>query len=294
MDGIEAVRIIRNEINSEYAKTVPIIALTANAITGNEEMFLSKGFNAFISKPIDIMRLDTILNQWVRDKQTEEILRNAEKMRSDMLNAANSAELEELPFGGFDIEVKGVDLERGISRYEGEDAYLGVLRSYAIHTPSLLEKLRSLAPETLPEYAVTVHGLKGSSYGICADDIGRQAEELEHAAKEGNYERVRGENDAFILKVEAALSGLQELFQSCAAEGPEKKKAGAPDRQTLEKLLEASKRFKPIIMEEFLAELESREYESGGDLVVWLREQLDNLEYDAIRERLEAECAEVV
>jgi hypothetical protein len=41
-------------------------------------------------------------------------------------------------------------------------------------------------------------------------------------------------------------------------------------------------------MEEAVTELESFEYESGGELVVWLREQLDNLEYDAIHERLES------
>jgi signal transduction histidine kinase/ActR/RegA family two-component response regulator len=63
MDGIEAVRIIRNEIDSDYARAVPIVALTANAIAGNEEMFLSKGFNGFISKPIDISRLDEILKR---------------------------------------------------------------------------------------------------------------------------------------------------------------------------------------------------------------------------------------
>jgi CheY-like chemotaxis protein len=54
MDGIEAVRIIRTEINSEYALTVPVIALTANAIEGNRKMFLESGFNDFISKPVDI------------------------------------------------------------------------------------------------------------------------------------------------------------------------------------------------------------------------------------------------
>jgi len=52
MDGIEATRIIREEIGTEYSQNVPITALTANAIVGNEEMFLSKGFQALISKPI--------------------------------------------------------------------------------------------------------------------------------------------------------------------------------------------------------------------------------------------------
>ncbi len=49
MDGIEAKRIIREDIGTDYAKNIPIIALTANAIVGNEEMFLSQGFQDFIS-----------------------------------------------------------------------------------------------------------------------------------------------------------------------------------------------------------------------------------------------------
>ncbi|MDR1137836.1 MAG: response regulator [Synergistaceae bacterium] len=68
MDGIEATRIIRKDIDSEYARTVPIVALTANALSGNEEMFLAAGFNDFLPKPIDITQLDVVLNKWVRDR----------------------------------------------------------------------------------------------------------------------------------------------------------------------------------------------------------------------------------
>jgi CheY-like chemotaxis protein len=74
MDGIEATRIIREEIGSGYAKNLPIIALTANAIVGNEEMFLSKGFQAFIPKPIEFARLDAIIRRWVRGKDVEKPL----------------------------------------------------------------------------------------------------------------------------------------------------------------------------------------------------------------------------
>jgi CheY-like chemotaxis protein len=63
MDGIEAVRIIRSEIDSDYARNIPIVALTANALAGNAEMFLEKGFNGFISKPIDIKALDGLLKK---------------------------------------------------------------------------------------------------------------------------------------------------------------------------------------------------------------------------------------
>ena len=66
MDGIEATRIIHEEIDSDYARNIPIVALTANALVGNEELFLSKGFCAFLSKPMDSRKLaevlDTILN----------------------------------------------------------------------------------------------------------------------------------------------------------------------------------------------------------------------------------------
>ncbi|GHV33007.1 hypothetical protein FACS18949_05830 [Clostridia bacterium] len=65
MDGVEAVRLIR-EIGTDYAKNVPIIALTANAIAGSEDMFLKNGFQAFIPKPIDVARMDEVISRWVR------------------------------------------------------------------------------------------------------------------------------------------------------------------------------------------------------------------------------------
>ncbi len=71
VDGIEATRYIRNDIGTEYARSVPIIALTANAVSGSREMFLANGFNGFISKPIDISQLDSILNQCVLRKAAD-------------------------------------------------------------------------------------------------------------------------------------------------------------------------------------------------------------------------------
>jgi signal transduction histidine kinase/CheY-like chemotaxis protein len=67
MDGIEAARIIREEIGTMYARTVPIVVLTAADITGMEKTFLQNGFNDFLIKPLDIIRLDSVLTRWVRD-----------------------------------------------------------------------------------------------------------------------------------------------------------------------------------------------------------------------------------
>jgi len=76
MDGIETTKIIRS-----LGYTCPIIALTANAIMGQAEMFISNGFDDFISKPVDIRHLNAILNKLVRDKQTPEVIEAAHKAR---------------------------------------------------------------------------------------------------------------------------------------------------------------------------------------------------------------------
>ncbi|MCL1964344.1 MAG: ATP-binding protein, partial [Firmicutes bacterium] len=73
LDGVQAIQAIR-AIHTEYAKTIPIIALTANAIAGNEQMFLSFGFQAFLSKPIDILQLDAVIRRWIRNKSREALL----------------------------------------------------------------------------------------------------------------------------------------------------------------------------------------------------------------------------
>ena len=65
INGKEAVRIIRHDINNEYAKTVPIIALTANTVIGNKDIFHSWGFQDVLSKPLDIRHLDAVVNTWI-------------------------------------------------------------------------------------------------------------------------------------------------------------------------------------------------------------------------------------
>jgi len=70
MDGIETTQKLRE---SGYKGT--IVALTANALVGNDELFMQKGFDGFISKPIDVCRLNEALNKFVRDKHPEEAKR---------------------------------------------------------------------------------------------------------------------------------------------------------------------------------------------------------------------------
>jgi signal transduction histidine kinase/ActR/RegA family two-component response regulator len=68
MDGIECTRLIR-ALEGNYAKTVPIVALTANALAGNRELFLASGMNDALAKPIDIEKLFTLVGYWLGDNK---------------------------------------------------------------------------------------------------------------------------------------------------------------------------------------------------------------------------------
>ena len=188
MDGIETTNIIRKEINSEYAKNVPIIALTANAVAGNDKMFLENGFQAFLSKPIDILRMDNILNTWVRDKNKEKkLVPVPEKPQSDRVKIFKNASLP------------GLNITAGLARLDyDEESYLQILHSFSDHIPELLETARKEVSGNLMEFRIAVHGIKGSSRGIGADDLADKAEELEKAAKHGDEAFVKKHTAAFL------------------------------------------------------------------------------------------------
>lgn len=70
MDGVETMRAIRMLPEKRY-QSLPIIALTANATENAKQMFLQLGFNGFLSKPIDIKKLNGILEKWLRPLHDE-------------------------------------------------------------------------------------------------------------------------------------------------------------------------------------------------------------------------------
>jgi CheY-like chemotaxis protein len=271
MDGIETVRRIR-AIGTEYALNVPIIALTANAIVGNEKMFLSNGFQGFLSKPIDIMAMDAAVRHWVRVRVREW--------------AAEQTPEEQNRFFQ-NRKVDGVDFEKGMKQFEGNaDMYLKIIRSYLAHTPDLLAQLRNLTPETLADYAILIHGLKGSSLNICATRLGKRAERLESAAKSGDYEFVSARNKDTLEEAETLLGDLRQFLRDLGADTHKAVKA-KPDPEVLEALLAASEVYDIDGVEKAMEQLEACDYDSDGHLVFWLQEQVRVMDFKGICERLE-------
>jgi signal transduction histidine kinase/CheY-like chemotaxis protein len=279
MDGMEAVRIIREEVESEYARNVPIIAFTADALAGDGKRFLDAGFDGFIPKPIDVARLDEALNTWIPPEHSP--------AASD--GTPPSVLQQDKQISLLDFSVEGIDIAAGIRHYESEAIYLEVLKSYARHTPELLEELRQIEENSgeLAEYAVKVHGLKGSTLGICAEEAGGAAAALEIAARQGDRQTVQEGHAPLLVLFAGLLERLHAFLEGLESDKQQKEHRSEPDKRALVRLLEAGKEFDITAMEGVMEELEVYEYEQGTELVTWLREQVSNLEYIAITERLE-------
>ncbi|MCL2708745.1 MAG: ATP-binding protein, partial [Defluviitaleaceae bacterium] len=276
MDGIEATKKIR-EIDAEYAKKIPIIALTANAVAGNEEMFLQKGFQAFLSKPIDINRLDAVIRQWIRDPEKESEF-------SGSIGQAKICESKRAALRSMNVE--GLDLIDGVKRFGGdEESYASVLRTYASSTKNLLESIGFVDASNANDYEITVHGIKGASKNICAEVVGEMAEKLEAAAKSKDYGFINGRTKQF---KEAALALIGRINGLLASFDRDSKKPAmdAPERSALARLCAACDSFDMNEAYEIMDGINSHKYENDGGLVEWLNANLQSVNFIGIVSRL--------
>ena len=281
MDGVEAVRIIRNEIDSEYARQIPVIALTANALIGNDTMFLENGFQAFLSKPIDILRLDQVLNRWVRDTKKESVLQETSSPVPAVEKPADSNMLPET------LQIPGLNAAAGLARFENdEEAYLLLLNSFAAHAPDYIKALGNT--DDLDAYLIAAHSLKSSSRGIGADELGDAAEKLEAAARAKDTAYIKTNNNEFIEGEERLIAALAVFLQNMPKEQqPAKPEKESPDANVLAALTRAAEDYDMAALLEAIESLDTYSYSSQPDLAVWLRERAAHSDFEAITERLQ-------
>jgi len=203
MDGIETIGIIRQN-SSEYVRNVPIIALTANAMVGNSEMFMSKGFNGFISKPIDIVQLDEALNKFIRDKSGEKNMEQKMNSSDTKLYGNDSNKDSSFP------AIPGVDVKKGISRTGGkEDVYRRVLITLCQNIEERLPLLKT-PPEldTLSKFVVNVHAFNGSTASIGAAEVSDRAAKLETAGRAGDLAYIREHLSDFLEHLTTLMKNI--------------------------------------------------------------------------------------
>lgn len=176
-DGVETLRRIR-EINDGIYKDLPVIALTANTISGAREMFRNEGFTEFIPKPIERAVLERVLRRVLP--------KSSMKYGDEPIKEEKLIEEKEQPFNPFDVlsEV-GINAKIGLDYCCGdEDFYLEMLRMFYGQSTDKREEIISLyEAANWADYAVKVHALKSTSLTIGAEELSEQAKALERAGK---------------------------------------------------------------------------------------------------------------
>jgi CheY-like chemotaxis protein len=174
MDGIETAKAMR-----EKGYQHPIVALTANAVLGQAEMFMENGFDGFVSKPINVQELNAMLNRFVRDRHPPE-----------EVEAAHTA------YGGRNAIVsEGPQVDTELAKIFTKEAEKAI---------AALESYEGSGSEALQAYIMNVHALKGALANIGETELSGLARDLEQAGREERLAFISEETPMF-------LDGLRAL-----------------------------------------------------------------------------------
>jgi len=212
MDGVEATKRIRE---LDAGKNLPIIALTANAVSGMREMFLENGFDDFLSKPIDTAKLNSILERWLpKEKQVEAALED------DGGDAAPDSGQARATFS-----LRGVDTDMGVSMAGGsQENYFLTLSIFRDDATAKTGEMRTaLKNGDIPSFTLYAHALKSASANIGALDISERAKTLETAGKSGDNGFINANAENFLADLEALTKDINLIIavnKKAAAQTP--------------------------------------------------------------------------
>ena len=195
MDGIETTHKIREQ-SPEYA-SVPIIALTANAMEGTREMFFKEGMNDFVAKPVNFRDLAKQVLKWI---PTHYIL---EEESSDE-NEETSSEM---------IQIEGINVAAALELMGTEELFFSILKEYY---RTIRKKSNAIEEhfekEDWKNYTIEVHALKSSSRQVGALELGDFAASLEQAGKDGDIGTIKAHTKELLEKYRSYEAILAPLF----------------------------------------------------------------------------------
>lgn len=167
MDGVEATQRIR-ALGGAYADELPIIALTADAMSGAKAEFVAAGMNDFVAKPIEMKEITAKLKQYL---PKEKIVKMEDEESSQ---SVQKKEEDSIP------EIQGLHVSEGIAACGSKELYLELLGDYYKMINIKATKIeKCLSDGLLRDYTIEVHALKTTSRMIGALELSEQFRELE-------------------------------------------------------------------------------------------------------------------
>jgi len=192
MDGYEATFAIRNGKAGEYYKSIPIIAMTANAMEGDREKCLEAGMDDYLSKPIDPELLFEKLQQWLPGTEEKPV---AEKTA------------EYTP----ELELAVWDKEAALKRImDDEDLLNTIVDVFLDETPTRMEELKqAMESGDCEKTGYQAHTIKGIAGNLSASRLQKQAALMEAAAKEEDIEQI----SILMPALQQAIEQLKQRFE---------------------------------------------------------------------------------
>jgi PAS domain S-box-containing protein len=240
MNGVETTKILR-----DMGYNHPIVALTANVVVGVSDMFLSSGFDGFVSKPIDIRELNAQLNRLIRDKQPPEVIEAARRER-ELQNKASVPEL-----------AQKMRVNEEIAAAVTKDI------KNALTVLEVILKRLSANPyeanqEDLQLFVTTVHGMKSALANIGEKELSAAALELERSGTNGDLAFITLDTPIFIK----ALEALVERIKPKEAEAIESAEVSEDDliflKANLHEIIKACKTFNKKVIKATLDDLKQK------------------------------------
>ncbi len=213
MDGVETMKRIRSDA-ARLRNDLPVVALTANAVSTAKEMFLAEGFDGFVSKPIELVELERVLKRVLPLSLVTYVKPNAAAGPKPVEAVPEPEQKQEDDFCS-KLRELGADPDQGLHYCQGdEDFYRTLLIQFAsesVGKRTLMEK--ALKKDNIPDYEILVHALKSTSKMVGNMSLSEDARALEFAAKEGNEDFVRENHPALMKKYRAFTDGLAALLE---------------------------------------------------------------------------------
>jgi signal transduction histidine kinase/DNA-binding response OmpR family regulator len=188
MDGLVATKIIR-----ELGYSKPVVALTANAVAGQQDVFMKNGFDGFISKPIDIRRLDAVLNKFIRNAY--------------MLHGTSNPSYAD--DGG--AEEEDEQIKKLVLAAFVRDAKRAV--------PALEINIDEADDDAVVCYIVNVHAMKSALLNLGLSALSETAKELEAAGKRREFGTIKEKTPPLVAEIKKIAAKIEEETEAEAAGG---------------------------------------------------------------------------